>query len=55
LRKTIANKNEKLAQLGADVPALIRAVHVLTLENQELREQLAQPYANVVALRPRRS
>ena len=51
LKKTIANKNEKLAQLEADVPALVRAVHVLTMENQELREQLAQPHTNVVAFR----
>ncbi|WP_199754149.1 hypothetical protein [Amycolatopsis sp. WAC 01375] len=50
LKKTIANKNEKLAQLEADGPALVRTVHDLTLENHELREQ--QP-ANVVAFRPR--
>lgn len=53
LKKTIANKNERLAQLEADVPALVRAIHVLTLENQDLREQFAQPHTNVVALHPR--
>jgi septal ring factor EnvC (AmiA/AmiB activator) len=53
LKKTIANKNERLAQLDADVPALVRTVHILTLENQDLREQLSQPHANVVALHPR--
>jgi regulator of replication initiation timing len=53
LRKTIANKNERLTQLEADVPALVRTVHILTLENQDLREQLTQPHTNVVALRPR--
>lgn len=53
LKKTIANKNEKLAQLEADVPTLVRAVHVLTLENQELREQLAQQPASVAAFRTR--
>jgi septal ring factor EnvC (AmiA/AmiB activator) len=53
LKKTIANKNERLAQLEKDVPALVRAVHVLTLENQDLREQFSQPRANVVALHPR--
>lgn len=52
LKKTIANKNTKLNQLEKDVPTLVRAVHVLTLENQELREQLAQPHTNVLPLRP---
>jgi septal ring factor EnvC (AmiA/AmiB activator) len=53
LKKTIANKNEKLARLEADVPALVRAVHVLALENQDLRAQLTQPHTNVVTFRPR--
>ncbi|MCW2865350.1 MAG: phage integrase-like protein [Actinoallomurus sp.] len=52
LKKTIANKNERLTRLEADVPALVRTVHILTLENQDLREQLTQPHTNVVALRP---
>ena len=38
LRKTIAGKNKELAQLRADVPALVRAVNQLTLENQQLRD-----------------
>jgi len=38
LRQTIANKNTELAQLRADVPALVRAVNQLTLENQQLRD-----------------
>ena len=38
LRQTIANKNNQLAQLRADVPALVRVVHELTLENQQLRD-----------------
>jgi len=38
LRQTIANKNKELAQLRADVPALVRAVNQLTLENQQLRD-----------------
>jgi hypothetical protein len=38
LRQTIANKNRELAQLRADVPALVRAVNQLTLENQQLRD-----------------
>ena len=50
LKKTIANKNERVARLDADVPALVRAVHILTIENQDLREQLTQPHANVIAL-----
>lgn len=40
LKKTIANKHKKLAQIREDVPALARAVHQLTLENQELRNRL---------------
>lgn len=55
LKKTIANKNAELAQLRADVPALVRAVNQLTLENQELREALASPSAEVIPIRGRRS
>jgi septal ring factor EnvC (AmiA/AmiB activator) len=55
LKKTIANKNTELAQLRADVPALVRAVNQLTLENQELREALANPSAEVIPIRGRRS
>lgn len=38
LRQTITAKNRELAHLRADVPALVRAVHQLTLENQQLRD-----------------
>ena len=38
LKKTIEAKNSELAQLRADVPALVRAVNQLTLENQQLRD-----------------
>jgi septal ring factor EnvC (AmiA/AmiB activator) len=38
LRQTIASKNKELAQIRADVPALVRAVSQLTLENQQLRD-----------------
>ncbi|MEU6352082.1 hypothetical protein ABZ896_22560 [Streptomyces sp. NPDC047072] len=55
LKKTIANKNEELDQLRSDVPALVRAVNQLTLENQQLREALAQPAPNVVQFRSKRS
>ena len=41
LRKTIEGKNKELAQLRADVPALVRAVSQLTLENQQLRDMHA--------------
>jgi septal ring factor EnvC (AmiA/AmiB activator) len=41
LKKTITAKNKELAQLRADVPALIRAVNQLTLENQQLRDMHA--------------
>lgn len=55
LKKTIANKNAELAQLRTDVPALVRTVNQLTLENQELRERLANPTAEIVPIRGRRS
>jgi septal ring factor EnvC (AmiA/AmiB activator) len=48
LRQTIATKNKELAQLRADVPALVRAVHQLTLENQQLREMRANPGGSLV-------
>ncbi|GAA3614116.1 hypothetical protein GCM10022419_119080 [Nonomuraea rosea] len=54
LKKTIANKNKELKQVREDVPALVRAVHQLTLENQELRAQLDLPELNVTPLRRRR-
>ncbi|MBO2466245.1 hypothetical protein [Actinomadura violacea] len=50
LKQTIANKNEELEQLRADVPALIRVVNQLTLENQQLREELGSPRHRVVPL-----
>jgi hypothetical protein len=48
LRQTIAAKNKELTQLRADVPALVRAVHQLTLENQQLREVHASSGSVVV-------
>ncbi|RBQ13994.1 hypothetical protein DP939_43040 [Spongiactinospora rosea] len=54
LKKTIANKNKELKQIREDVPALVRAVHQLTLENQELRKQLELPEPNVTPLHRRR-
>jgi hypothetical protein len=53
LRVTIGNKNRELQQLRADVPALVRVVNQLTLENEHLRHQLAQP-ADVVIAFPKR-
>jgi len=47
LKKTIEGKNRELAQLRADVPALVRAVNQLTLENQQLRDMHA-PGGSVV-------
>ena len=41
LKKTIEGKNSELAQARADVPALVRAVNQLTLENQQLRDMHA--------------
>jgi len=58
LRKTIEGKNKELAQLRADVPALVRAVSQLTLENQQLRDMHADggvvvPFPDRVPARPR--
>ena len=58
LRKTIEGKNRELAQLRADVPALVRAVSQLTLENQQLRDARAAggsvvPFPGRVPARPR--
>jgi len=57
LRKTIDGKNRELAQLRADVPALVRAVNQLTLENQQLRDARAGgsvvPFPRRVPARPR--
>jgi len=53
LRKTIAGKNKELAQLRADVPALVRAVNQLTMENQQLRDMHASPGGSVVPFRSR--
>lgn len=41
LKKTIDAKNKELARLREDVPALVRAVNQLTLENQQLRDAQA--------------
>ena len=48
LRQTIAGKNKELSQLRADVPALVRAVHQLTLENQQLRDMHASTGGSVI-------
>jgi chromosome segregation ATPase len=41
LRKTIEGKNKELAQLRADVPALVRTINQLTMENRQLRDASA--------------
>ncbi len=48
LRQTITGKNRELSQLRADVPALVRAVHQLTLENQQLRDMHANTGGSVI-------
>jgi chromosome segregation ATPase len=53
LRQTIAGKNRELAQLRADVPALVRAVNQLTLELQQARDEIAA-LGNVTRLDSRR-
>jgi regulator of replication initiation timing len=55
LKNTIASKNKELDQLRADVPALVRAINQLTLENRQLREQLANPGPDMIPLRSRNS
>ncbi|MFC5724164.1 hypothetical protein ACFP1Z_28755 [Streptomyces gamaensis] len=54
LKTTIANKNKELNQLREDVPQLIRVINQLSLENQQLREALAQQDPNVIPLQGRR-
>ncbi|MCA1655443.1 MAG: hypothetical protein LC635_03120 [Pseudonocardiaceae bacterium] len=54
LKNTITNKNTELEQLRADVPALVRTINVLTLENQQLRDARAQNDPTVIPFRPRR-
>ena len=53
LRATIDNKNRELNQLRADVPALVRVINQLTMENQQLRDRIVDPSGNVIPL-PRR-
>jgi septal ring factor EnvC (AmiA/AmiB activator) len=48
LRQTIAAKNKELAQIRADVPALVRVINQLTLENQQLRSMRSGADGNVV-------
>jgi hypothetical protein len=48
LKKTIEAKNSELAQLRADVPALVRAVNQLTLENRQLRDAQSRHGRSVV-------
>lgn len=48
LKQTIAAKNKELAQLRADVPALVRVVNQLTLENQQLRDMRSSADGNVI-------
>jgi archaellum component FlaC len=50
LKQTIANKNDELDRLRADLPALVRAVHLLTLENNTLRETTTRPHPNVITI-----
>jgi molybdopterin converting factor small subunit len=54
LKKTIAGKNAELARLRADVPALVRVVNQLTLENQQLRDALTHPDPAVIPFHGRR-
>ena len=48
LKQTIAAKNKELTQIRGDVPALVRVVNQLTLENQQLRDMRADANGNVI-------
>ncbi len=48
LKQTIAAKNKELSQIRADVPALVRVVNQLTLENQQLRDMRSSTGGNVI-------
>jgi hypothetical protein len=52
LKTTIANKNDELAQLRADVEGFLAENTRLTLENQEMRDILSGNSANIIPLRP---
>lgn len=54
LKKTIAGKNAELVRLRADVPALVRVVNQLTLENQQLRDALPHSGSSVIPFPGRR-
>ena len=53
-KSTIANKNRELRQLRSDVPALIRVINQLTLENEHLRGLDVQT-SDVIPLAGRRA
>jgi hypothetical protein len=50
LKETIAHKNRQLARFRTDDPALVRALDTATLEDQQLRERLAELESNVHVL-----
>ncbi|MFG3052536.1 hypothetical protein ACGFZP_16470 [Kitasatospora sp. NPDC048239] len=52
LKTTIANKNDEIATLRADVQGFLAENTRLTLENQELRDILSGHTTNVTPLRP---
>ncbi|MFD9562164.1 hypothetical protein [Streptomyces sp. NPDC059994] len=52
LKTTIANKNDEIARLKADVQGFLAENTRLTLENQEIRDVLSGNSANVIPLRP---
>jgi septal ring factor EnvC (AmiA/AmiB activator) len=54
LKQTIAAKNKELAQIRADVPALVRVVNQLTLENRQLRDMRSSAEGNVIPFSGRR-
>lgn len=47
LKKTIQKKNTELARLRTDVPALVRAVNQLSVENDQLRAALSNRHTAV--------
>ena len=54
LRGTVEHKNRELHQLRGDIPALVRVINQLNVENEQLRA-LANDSSDTVIQLPRRN